>query len=90
MAQLQQRKYPDCAPAKCFWVNNGPILKNIAELGNALRRMSDKTFQHHVAKNKNDFAKWIEDVFRDKNLAQAVRQAKGKEGIIRVVEYSLM
>lgn len=79
-------KYPNCPAEKCFWVNNGPILKNVAELPTTLRRMSDKTFQHHVNHQKNDFARWIKEVFGDARLADAIRKAKTKEELIRVVE----
>ena len=82
-------KYPNCLPHKSFWVNNGPIVKNIAELPGTLRKMSDKTFQHHVNKEKNDFAKWVRDVFGDKNLADAITKAKNSENMIRAIEYSL-
>lgn len=82
-------KYPNCLPHKSFWVNNGPILKNIGELPAVLRRMSDKTFLHHVNKEKNDFAKWIREVFGDKNLADAITKAKNKDNMIRAIEYSL-
>ena len=82
-------KFKDCVPEKSFWVNHGPILKNVAELPSALRKMGDKTFQHHVSPQKNDFAKWIREVFGEKNLAEALAKAKNKENMIRAIEYSL-
>jgi hypothetical protein len=82
-------KYSNCLPPKAFWVNNGPVLKNVGELPTALRRMSDKTFHHHVNKDKNDFAKWIQDVFGDARLADALRKSRGKDELIRAIERAL-
>lgn len=63
----EARKYlADCAPEKCFWVNNGPVLKNLDEFSNILPELSDSTFSQHVNQDKNDFSRWIIDVIEDK------------------------
>ncbi len=59
----------DAPPEHCFWVNNGPILKNLEELANALLHMGEDTFSHHVNNDKNDFSAWVNDVLGDKKLA---------------------
>lgn len=61
---------------KCFWVNQGPILKNLLELEVALEKMSDEMFGRHVSKNRNDFAEWVEHVLMDSETADALRKAK--------------
>ncbi|MBI2558334.1 hypothetical protein HYW20_03345 [Candidatus Woesearchaeota archaeon] len=68
----------DAAPEQCFWVNNGPILKNLEELANALMQMNDDTFRHHVNNNKNDFSSWVNDVIGDKKLANELLSSKTK------------
>ena len=86
MARIKEKKaYPDCAPEHCFWAQNGQILKNVAELKAALEKMGKETFQHHVNKEKNDFANWIGEVFSDAELAENVRKATNKAAIIKAL-----
>lgn len=84
-----EKSYPDCAPEQCFWVQDGPILKNVAELPAALKNMSEETFQHHVDAEKNDFANWIGDVFGEHRLAETVRDTFSKAGMISAVKRAL-
>ena len=66
----------DCPSEQCFWVNNGPVLKNISELSSALKNISDEQFTHHLNHDKNDFSKWIGEVFGDSDLEAALSKAK--------------
>ena len=75
----------DVAPEQCFWVNNGPILKNLDELANALQEISDDTYSHHVDSEKNDFSNWINDVIGDKKLANDLLSSKNKESVLKKV-----
>ena len=59
----------DVSPDQAFWVSNGPVLKNLEELSNALPAMSGDTFSHHVNKEKNDFSNWVREAIGDKKLA---------------------
>jgi len=70
----------------CFWVNNGPILKNIRDLKNALDKMSGETFKYHVNKEKNDFADWVKDVLGDKMLASKLAKIKTAKTMLKTVE----
>jgi hypothetical protein len=65
-----------------FVLMNGRVLKNIFELSNALTGMDDATFRHHVTKERNDFANWVEHVFHDKELAGQLRHTKTKDEMI--------
>ncbi len=76
-------------PEKAFWVNNGPILKNIIELSVAAKKLTPQQFAHHVNQAKNDFAKWVEEIIRDSDLAKAVRKAKTKEELARAISKRL-
>ncbi len=59
----------------CFWVNQGPILQDLIQLRDTLKNMSDVTFKHHVSKNHNDFADWVQFVLLDKSCANALRKS---------------
>jgi hypothetical protein len=72
----------------CFWVNQGPILKDLEELADALKTMSEKMFAHHVNKDHNDFADWVEGVLKDADAATALRKAKKpKTAYTAVIKY---
>ena len=73
----KQAKLLVCAPDdKCFWTTDGQIIKNLEELKLAFGTMGDEVFLHHVTKEKNDFADWVEQVLEDKKCAQALRKSK--------------
>ena len=74
---------------KCFWVHNGPILKNSKELLDALKKMKRPTFTHHVNKGKNDFSKWIKEVLGDNQLAEALEKARTKQEFIKNIRKKL-
>lgn len=70
---------------QCFWVVNGTVLSNLVELKDALDAMSEEVFAHHVTKEKNDFAEWIEHVLDDAELATKVRKSKKPKTTRQVV-----
>ena len=72
-------------PDKAFWVNNGPVLKNIIELAAAAKKLTQQQFMHHVNSAKNDFAKWVDEVIRDSELAKQLRRIKTKDEIAHIV-----
>jgi hypothetical protein len=68
------------APAEHYFVLvDGRVLRNIKELADIMDDMADHVFQHHVNWERNDFAKWAEDVFKDMELADKLRKASGKQ-----------
>ncbi len=86
VSKNEARRYLcDVAPEQCFWVNNGPILKNIEELANTLPGISDDIFQHHVNSEKNDFSNWIRDVVGDQKLANDLLSSKNKGSALKKV-----
>ena len=85
-SDLQMKEYlKDTPPDKCFWVNNGWIIRNLEELPIALDNMSDDTFNYHVNKDKNDFSKWVRDVIGDETLAGSLEGVKNREDAIKIV-----
>lgn len=64
---------------ECFWTRDGSILRDLRDLHVVVSSMDDEIFFHHVNKEKNDFADWVEYVLQDKECAEALRKAKKKE-----------
>ena len=90
MKKEEARKFlADVNPECCFWVNNGPVVKNLEELDNALTNISNETFMHHVNKEKNDFSSWVNDVLCDKRLADDLMKSKSKQSVINKVKQRL-
>ena len=73
----------------CFWINNGPVLKNLKDLKRSLLVMSKETFSYHVNKEKNDFAAWIKEVLKDNTLANKLAKTKTLKSTIKAIESSL-
>lgn len=66
-----------CANAEeCFWTTDGAVYRDLRELGEAFQEMADEVFSHHVTKDKNDFATWVEEVLCDGACAADLRKAK--------------
>jgi hypothetical protein len=61
-----------------FSLIDGSSIKNLLELVNALDKMSDDVFYYHVTPEKNDFANWIRDVFKEKNLAEEITKVNSR------------
>lgn len=76
-------------PEHCFWVNNGPILKNIEELTSALEAMNNDIYAYHVNKDKNDFSKWIGEVIGDSKLANDLLSSKNKSSAVNKIRARL-
>ena len=80
----------EAPPDRCFWINYGPVVRNLRELRDALAQsVSDAQFSHHVGEGRNDFANWVEAVLDDAACAQALRRAKTRVAALRAVEARL-
>jgi hypothetical protein len=73
------------SPEKYFYVSDGSVIRNLAELPEALRRMSPETFTSHVNAEKNDFYNWTRDVFNHSTLARKIKTTKNKEMMAKKV-----
>lgn len=76
-------------PKKYFWLDNGTVIRNIYELSDALKAINDELFSKHVDENKNDFAKWINDVLKNEHLAHKLDNAKTRKEMIEILEIFL-
>ena len=70
---------------KSFWVSDGQILNNLLALHEALLKMDEEVFLHHVSDGKNDFADWVDLVLCDAECANELRKAKKQPKAVSVV-----
>ncbi len=78
--------YKEIQPNEYFYMNNGVVLKNLHDLIDVLEVVDDDTYNFHVNGQKNDFAKWVGNVFKDSNLAGMLQQSKSKAEMIEIIE----
>ena len=74
---------------ECFWTTDGQILADLKELEEALDTMVDEVFVHHVTKEKNDFADWVESILLDPMCAAEMRRARKVDTARKVVKRHL-
>jgi len=77
------------SPDNCFWIQYGPVVKNIFELQDALINITEEQFKHHVNSMKNDFAVWVEEILNDEECAKNIKKAKSTKAMIKAVENAL-
>jgi len=66
-----------CAPGEhCFWTTDGQVLQDLNQLQLAFGSMGEEVFLHHVTKEKNDFADWVEHILEDAACAAELRRSK--------------
>ena len=70
---------------QCFWLESGPMIKDLNELKHALETMSDDQFAHHVNSERNDFANWVHNVLDDTELSGKLKRCKTRLSTLRSV-----
>lgn len=85
---LREKVLHDTAPQEAFWTCHGTTIRNIYELLSTIKVLNDYAFRYHVNLDheKNDFAKWIEEVLKDKELAKKLKNIYDKELYARIIE----
>jgi hypothetical protein len=48
--------------------------------------MSDDLFREHVTENRNDFARWINDVFEESELALLLDETRSKQEMYKTLK----
>ena len=71
-------------PAR-FWDKDGRILSDLKDLKKALEEMAEETYSFHASKAKNDFAKWTEEVLKNKKVATELKKAKNRLDALKKV-----
>jgi hypothetical protein len=74
-----KRRISRAPKEKYFWVVDGTVIRSIKELAQAVDSMDYNIYQHHVNNGRNDFAQWIEDVFKLTSLGRELRQSNNKD-----------
>ncbi len=69
-----------------FWVCDDQILSNLKDLAGALGRMSDEIYRYHANPEKNDFAKWVDEVLQDKILSAYLLKAESRQEAEKTVQ----
>jgi len=55
-----------------FYMCDGRRVNSIPNLLKALRKTKKDVYEYHVNEGKNDFAMWINDIFKDSKLAREI------------------
>lgn len=76
--------------SKCFRFNNGVTVSNLWELKQALRIVREDIIAEHVNKDNNDIADWIENIVKDKELADSMRTNTNRWALIVALERAMM
>lgn len=71
---IHQRVFGEVPAEHSFYLGDGRELKSIVDLTDALETMSDEIFNRHVSEAHNDFANWIQDLYKEESLAQQLRE----------------
>ena len=83
----QAAKYlGEAAPENEFWLYGGGQLRRLKDLAAALPKLSKEGFEHHVNKEKNDFALWVEGSLGDAQLSGALKGVKTKAALLKKIK----
>lgn len=74
---------------QCFWIKDGPILKDLVELRDALYNITKDQFEYHVSETKNDFAEWVKYVLNEDRVSSVIRKSKTAKSLLSAIEKSL-
>lgn len=70
--------FEEANPDSHFWAISGAEIKSIYDLAYSVERMSDDAYYYHVTDSRNDFSRWVSDVFKQQQLADDLRRAHGR------------
>jgi hypothetical protein len=73
-----------------FFCQDGCVIKNLTELVDCLKHMTEEVFYHHVTSEKNDFSNWIRDVLGDEKLAGELNNASTPQEASKIVTERLV
>jgi len=76
-------------PGEYFWLVNGGGLESLEALAEALELMSEEQFAYHTRRDGNDFARWIEGVFAEEELARMIARQKTQEACAEILHVYL-
>lgn len=68
-----------------FWSCDGQVFKDVKQLAEGLKMMTDESFSYHCNMEKNDFYRWVKDVIKDDDLANSLLMAVTRQQAEKVV-----
>jgi alpha-amylase len=74
---------------RAFWFHMHLMAKNLREFADGIGTISDEVFFYHVSGEKNDFARWVQEVIGDASLARALSGVGTKEEAAAIVRERL-
>ena len=66
----------ECPDSQAFVCIDGKRARSVKDLVKLFEKMTQETYDYHVAKDKNDFASWAQGVFHNGHLAANFRSAR--------------
>lgn len=73
-----------------FYFKDGTNCQDVLSLAEKIESMAEEHFQNHVNEGKNDFAQWIEIVFKEPELANELRKTQNKDRhVIEILKHLL-
>lgn len=69
-----------------FKLKNGTKLSSIDDLYNAITKMDDNVFHHHVNSERNDFVPWIQHIIKRRILAKRLEPVKERNEFIKILK----
>ncbi len=82
----KEEKLYKAPEGKEFILHDGRVIHSINELRDLLRVMENDVYRFHVGDNFNHFADWIQGVFNEISLSNALRNAKSREELINILD----
>jgi hypothetical protein len=70
---------------RAFWFHMHLVAKNLEEFAQGMTQISDEVFAYHVSGQKNDLAKWVQEVIGDSTLAAQLAIVTSKDDAARLV-----
>ena len=68
----------DVPEENAFKSVSGHILRNISDLADELKNISDSDYARHVNTEKNDFVNWVRDCIKDSTLVRDLQRAPNR------------
>jgi len=84
--RLKETTFAKVSDDKAFAVCRGDRISTLSDLAGCIESLTPEQFSYHVNKEKNDFAKWIEDVLANPVLAHDLRYAANVKDKARYVK----
>ena len=86
----RKKDIEELKPEDYFWLDEKTSIKDLYELVEVLHSMDNLTFRKYVNEEKNDFSKWIRDIFKDEELANNLLKTTDKKEMLALILMKLL